>query len=140
MSFPPSGLPRSAALARVTVRDMKLFHYTAGLFPALESLSVEDVGELVLDGFGPAARTLRHLALRRTTMARAVKGTLTAESPLRSVLLDRVDVDVVETGALDMAFVSVGGNGQADADGFTVVDSKVMDIRYYVYVQPVPRL
>jgi len=127
VSLPSSGLSSSTSLARVTVRDMKLFHYTAGLFPALESLSVEDVGELVLDGFGPANRTLRHLTLRRTTVLRLVKGTVTAAAPLRRVLFDRVDVDEIESGALDMSFVSDANNGQqAAADGFTVVDSTVI--------------
>ncbi|XP_022170582.1 uncharacterized protein LOC111033933 [Myzus persicae] len=126
VSLPSSGLSSSTSLARVTVRDMKLFHYTAGLFPALESLSVEDVGELVLDGFGPANRTLRHLTLRRTTVIRLVKGTVTAAAPLRRVLFDRVEVDEIESGALAMSFVSDGDNGQqAAADGFTVVDSTI---------------
>lgn len=149
VSLPAAGLSGSTALARVTVRDMKLFHYTAGLFPALESLSVEDVGELVLDGFGSADRTLRYLTLRRTAVLRLVKGTVTGASPLRHVLFDRVDIDDVETGALDMAFVGSGGNGgnggsggsggsdmdtntdtadvnvDLDADGFTMIDSTV---------------
>lgn len=133
VSLPSSGLSSSTSLSRVTVRDMKLFHYTAGLFPALESLSVEDVGELVLDGFGPANRTLRHLTLRRTTVLRLVKGTVTAAAPLRRVLFDRVDVDEIESGALDMSFVSDGDNGQlqAAADGFTVVDSTVIILSIY---------
>lgn len=147
VSLPAAGLSGSTALARVTVRDMKLFHYTAGLFPALESLSVEDVGELVLDGFGSADRTLRYLTLRRTAMLRLVKGTVTGASPLRRVLFDRVDIDDVETGALEMAFVGSGGSGSSggsggsggsdintdtvdvnvdvDADGFTMIDSTV---------------
>lgn len=125
VSMPPSGLSRSTALARVTVRDMTLFHYTSGMFPALESLSVEDVGELVIDGFGPANRTLRHLTLRRSNVLRLVKGTVTQGAPLHRVLFDRVNVDEIETGALDMTFVNQGDNGQAAADGFTVVDSTV---------------
>ncbi|CAI6361363.1 unnamed protein product [Macrosiphum euphorbiae] len=131
VSLPSSGLSSSTSLSRVTVRDMKLFHYTAGLFPALESLSVEDVGELVLDGFGPANRTLRHLTLRRTTVFRLVKGTVTAAAPLRRVLFDRVDVDEIESGALDMSFVSDGDNGQlqAAADRFTVVDSTIKSVQ-----------
>ncbi|XP_060854332.1 uncharacterized protein LOC132932124 [Rhopalosiphum padi] len=126
VSLPPSGLSSSTALARVTVRDMKLFHYTAGLFPALESLSVENVDELVLDGFGPASRTLRHLTLRRTAVVKLVKGTVTTAAPLRRVLFDRVDVDEIESGALEMSFVGDGDNGQlAAADGFTVVNSTI---------------
>lgn len=126
VSLPASGLHSSKSLVRVTVRDMKLFHYTAGLFPALESLLVEDVGELVLDGFGTANRTLRYLTLRRTTVPRLVKGTVTAGAPLRRVIFDRVDVDEIEAGALDMVFVSESDNDQAAADGFTVVDSSVI--------------
>lgn len=130
VSLPSSGLSGSTSLVRVTVRDMKLFHYTAGLFPALESLSVEDVGELVLDGFGPANRTLRHLTLRRTTVLSLVKGTVTAAAPLRRVLFDRVDVAEIESGALVMSFVGDGDNGQqAAADGFTVVDSTVKSVQ-----------
>lgn len=106
---------------------MKLFHYTAGLFPALESLTVENVDELVLDGFGTANRTLRHLTLRRTAVVRLVKGTVTTAAPLRRVLFDRVDVDEIESGALDMSFVGDGDSGQlAAADGFTVVNSTVI--------------
>lgn len=128
VSLPSSGLTTSTSLTRVTVRDLKLFHYTAGLFPALESLSVEDVGELVLDGFGSADRTLRYLTIRRTGGLRLVKGTVTDEAPLRRVILDRVDVDEIESGALKMVFVGDGNdNGQAAAaDGFTIVDSKVV--------------
>lgn len=131
VSLPPSGLSGSVSLARVTVRDMKLFHYTTGLFPALESLSVEDVGELVLDGFGPANHTLRHLTLRRTTMVRLVKGTVTAAAPLRRVLFDSVEVEEIESGALDMVFVGQEDNGQAAADGFTVVDSTVSTLHWH---------
>lgn len=129
VSLPSSGLTTSTSLSKVTVRDLKLFHYTAGLFPALESLSVEDVGELVLDGFGSANRTLRYLTIRRTGCLRLVKGTLTISAPLRRVIFDRVDVDEIESGALEMAFVGDGNdNGQAAAaDGFTVVDSKVIN-------------
>lgn len=126
VSLPSSGLSECTALTRVTVRDMKLFHYTAGLFPALESLSVEDVGELVLDGFGPANRTLRHLTLRRTNVTRLVKGTVTAVTPLRRVLFDQVDVEEIESGALEMVFSEAGDNIQAAADGFTIVDSTVI--------------
>lgn len=128
VSLPPSGLQSSKSLVRVTIRDMKLFHYTAGQFPVLESLSVENVGELVFDGFGPANRTLRHLTLRRTTVPRLVKGTVTADSPLRRVLFDKVDIDEIEAGALEMVFVREGDNGQAAADGFTVVDSTVISL------------
>lgn len=134
VSLPSSGLSGSTALVRVTVRDMKLFHYTAGLFPALESLSVEDVGELVLDGFGQANRTLRHLTLQRTNVIRLVKGTVTAGAPLRRVLFDRVDIDEIESGALDMVFVGDYDNAQAAvADGFTIVDSTV--ITYIIYLE-----
>lgn len=127
VSLPSSGLSASTSLARVTVRDMKLFHYTAGLFPALESLTVENVDELVLDGFGTANRTLRHLTLRRTAVVRLVRGTVTTAAPLRRVLFDRVDVDDIESGALDMSFVGDGDGGQlAAADGFTVVNSTVI--------------
>lgn len=131
VSLPSSGLTASKGLTRVTVRDMKLFHYTAGLFPALESLTVEDIGELVLDGFGPANRTLRYLTLRRVDAIKLVAGTLTAAAPLRRVILDRVNVDEIETGALDMTFVGQPDNhGQpsAAADGFTVVNSTVTNI------------
>ncbi|VVC31367.1 Leucine-rich repeat domain, L domain-like [Cinara cedri] len=129
VSLPSSGLSECTALTRVAVRDMKLFHYTAGLFPALESLSVEDVGELVLDGFGPANRTLRHLTLRRTNVNRLVKGTVTAVAPLRRVLFDQVNVDEIESGALEMVFVGDGDNVQAAAaDGFTIVDSLIKSV------------
>lgn len=125
VSLPSSGLSASKSLSRVTVRDIKQFHYTVGLFPALETLSVEDVEVLVLDGFGPANRTLRHLTLRRVTEVRLAKAVVTATAPLRRVLFDRVNVDEIESGALDMTFVSDGENGQAAADGFTIVDSTV---------------
>lgn len=126
VSLPSSGLSKSTVLTRVTVRDMKLFHYTAGLFPALESLYVEDIGELVLDGFGPANRTLQNLMIRRTNIVRLVKGTIKAGAPLRRVLFDQVDVDEIESGALDMVFVGNGDNVQTAADGFTIVDSTVI--------------
>ncbi|XP_025423979.1 uncharacterized protein LOC112693218 [Sipha flava] len=130
VSLPPSGLTASKSLARVTVRDMKLFHYTAGLFPALESLTIEDIGELVLDGFGPANRTLRYLTLRRIDSIRLVAGTVTAASPLRRVILDRVNVDEIETGALDMMFVGHPDNGQSSAaDGFTVVNCTIKSVK-----------
>ncbi|CAH1726282.1 unnamed protein product [Aphis gossypii] len=130
VSLPSSGLSASTSLARVTVRDMKLFHYTAGLFPALESLTVENVDELVLDGFGTANRTLRHLTLRRTAVVKLVKGTVTTAAPLRRVLFDRVDVDEIESGALDMSFVGDGDSGQlAAADGFTVVNSTIKSVQ-----------
>lgn len=135
VSLPSSGLSTSTSLTRVTVHDLKLFHYTAGLFPALVSLSVEDVGELVLDGFGSANRTLRYLTVRRTNVLRLVKGTVTKVSPLRRVIFDRVDVEEIESGALDMVFLGDGNdNGQsAAADGFTVVESKVGIIIYLFF-------
>lgn len=125
VSLPSSGLAASKWLARVTVRDIKQFHYTVGLFPALESLSVEDVEVLVLDGFGPANRTLRHLTLRRVAEVRLAKGAVTAAAPLRRVLFDSVNADEIESGTLDMVFVGDDDNEQAAADGFTVVDSTV---------------
>ncbi|XP_050429257.1 uncharacterized protein LOC126838676 [Adelges cooleyi] len=122
VSLPSSGLSGSPLLSRVTVRDMKLFHYTAGLFPALESLTVEDVGGLVLDGFGPANRTLKQLVLRRTSVQRLVRGTIPASAPLQKVMLDRVDVDEIEAGALDMTFV------RGESDGFSIVNSAIKTI------------
>lgn len=127
VSFPASsGLPELTALA---LRDMQFFHYTLGMFPALESLTAENIGELVLDGFGPANRTLRYLTLRRTNVSRLVRGTVTAGMPLRRVLFDNVTVEGIESGALDMAFVGQTDDGGAlreASDGFTVVKSMVI--------------
>lgn len=123
VSLPSSGLTASKLLTRVTVRDIKHFHYTVGLFPALESLAVEDVGVLVLDGFGPANRTLSRLSLRRVGDVQLASPLVTAAAPLRHVYFSWVNIDEIKTGTLDMAFVPDVHNRMGD--GFIIVNSTV---------------
>ncbi|XP_050534564.1 uncharacterized protein LOC126901810 [Daktulosphaira vitifoliae] len=122
VSLPPSGLPNANLLKKVTVRDIKLFHYTAGLFPVLETLVIENVDGLVLDGFGQANNTLKELELRRTKVQKFVQGTVPASAPLRKITLDSVEIEEIEPGALDMSF------SHDKVEGFSMINSSVKTI------------
>lgn len=51
VSFPPNGFPKSKKLKSVQIKSMNLFHLNSGVFPYTVNLNVEDVGELIIDGF-----------------------------------------------------------------------------------------
>ena len=51
VSFPPNGFPKSKKLKSIQIKSMNLFHLNSGVFPYAVNLNVEDIGELIVDGF-----------------------------------------------------------------------------------------
>lgn len=51
VSFPTSGFPKTKKLKSLQIRQMNLFHLTSAAFPSVSNLAIDEVNELIIDGF-----------------------------------------------------------------------------------------
>ncbi|XP_065214469.1 uncharacterized protein LOC135841438 [Planococcus citri] len=99
VSFPPNGFPKSKKLKSVQIKLMKLFHLNSGVFPYAVNLNVEDVDELIVDGF-QGQSNLANIEIRNSVLSELAEDSFRDAKNLEKLSFQNVTIGNITSGSL----------------------------------------
>lgn len=101
VSFPPVGFPKSKKLKAVQIRQMNLFHLSTGIFPFISNLGIEDINELIIDGF-QGQTNLAHLEIKNSVLSEINEDSFKELKNLEKIVFQNVSINTVAANAMQI--------------------------------------
>lgn len=99
VSFPTTGFPKSKKLKFLQIRQMNLFHLNSGIFPIISNLAIEDVSELIIDGF-QGQNNLVNIEIKNVVLSELNEDSFKDIKSLEKLTFQNVSIYTLHTGSL----------------------------------------
>lgn len=101
VSFPTAGFPKSKKLKSLQIRQMNLFHLNSAAFPSVSNLAIDEVSELIIDGF-LGQNNLINIEIKNAVLSQLNEESFKDVKSLERLTFQNVSINTILPNSLQM--------------------------------------